>query len=80
MGIQSQRKVCDANTYRINGPGALPVAHHANADAAAALQAHELGRCELRMLSDEGVQRDIRRKVSQIHCGRQTKCGTMNSR
>lgn len=70
MGIQCQYKVCKANTYRIHGPGSIPVAHHANADATAALQAHELGRCELGMLADEGVQRDVGRKVSQIDCER----------
>lgn len=57
----------DTLSYRVDRPAALPVAQHANADAAAALQAHELRRCQLRVLPDKGVQRDICRKVAQIH-------------
>lgn len=45
----------DTLPYRIDRPAALPVAQHANADAAAALQAHELRRRQLRMFSDKGI-------------------------
>lgn len=69
MGIHCLHKVYRRHTYRIDGPGALPVPHHANADAAASLLAHEFCRRELRMLADEGVQRDVGWQVGEIHWG-----------
>lgn len=67
----------DTLSYRIDRPAALPVAQHANADTAAALQAHELRRRQLRMLPDKGIQSDICRQAAQIHCEESEREGDM---